>query len=112
MNGRFFFSSRSRHTQYWRDWSSDVCSADLPDDGPPGTHRRAVGDRVHAAVPRLSLPRGPRQLAPAVRHPARVRPDAAAAVRPDWKSVVQGKSVDLGGRRIIIKKTYVRPPTL
>src|SRR3712207_3360631 len=27
----FFFSSRRRHTRYWRDWSSDVCSSDLPD---------------------------------------------------------------------------------
>src|SRR5258707_1052457 len=33
-NGRseprtLFFSSRRRHTRYWRDWSSDVCSSDL-----------------------------------------------------------------------------------
>src|SRR3712207_6725170 len=27
--GLFFFSSRRRHTRYWRDWSSDVCSSDL-----------------------------------------------------------------------------------
>src|SRR3712207_1521272 len=26
-----FFSSRRRHTRYWRDWSSDVCSSDLYD---------------------------------------------------------------------------------
>src|SRR3712207_9538140 len=25
----FFFSSRRRHTRYWRDWSSDVCSSNL-----------------------------------------------------------------------------------
>src|SRR5437762_12973636 len=25
----FFFSSRSRHTRYIGDWSSDVCSSDL-----------------------------------------------------------------------------------
>src|SRR5947209_6910823 len=25
----FFFPSRRRHTIYWRDWSSDVCSSDL-----------------------------------------------------------------------------------
>src|SRR3712207_7268124 len=25
MDGMFFFSSRRRHTRYWRDWSSDVC---------------------------------------------------------------------------------------
>src|ERR1035437_5573040 len=29
--GGFFFSSRRRHTRYWRDWSSDVCSSDLDD---------------------------------------------------------------------------------
>src|SRR3712207_7445491 len=28
-----FFSSRRRHTIYWRDWSSDVCSSDLVIDG-------------------------------------------------------------------------------
>src|SRR5258707_11670617 len=28
----FFFSSRRRHTRYWRDWSSDVCSSDLEAD--------------------------------------------------------------------------------
>src|SRR3712207_7923799 len=36
----FFFSSRRRHTRYWRDWSSDVCSSDLvllyPPDGKAG----------------------------------------------------------------------------
>src|SRR5438445_13617777 len=32
----FFFSSRRRHTRYWRDWSSDVCSSDLC-RGRPGT---------------------------------------------------------------------------
>src|SRR3712207_6870721 len=26
---RLIFSSRRRHTRYWRDWSSDVCSSDL-----------------------------------------------------------------------------------
>src|SRR5215813_808778 len=28
--GLFFFSSRRRHTRCGRDWSSDVCSSDLP----------------------------------------------------------------------------------
>src|SRR5205807_5822445 len=27
--GRFFFSSRRRHTRLQGDWSSDVCSSDL-----------------------------------------------------------------------------------
>src|SRR3712207_4175421 len=47
----FFFSSRRRHTRYWRDWSSDVCSSDLEGaagagrDAPPifGYVRTAVG---------------------------------------------------------------------
>src|SRR5438445_7853366 len=29
----FFFSSRRRHTRYWRNWSSDVCSSDLREIG-------------------------------------------------------------------------------
>src|ERR1041385_9267466 len=29
----FFFSSRRRHTRCSRDWSSDVCSSDLPTHG-------------------------------------------------------------------------------
>src|ERR1035437_1986709 len=37
----FFFSSRRRHTRYWRDWSSDVCSSDLWGDQPLSS---AVGD--------------------------------------------------------------------
>src|SRR3712207_3462384 len=40
----FFFSSRRRHTRYWRDWSSDVCSSDLttvdrPAPPPVRTHK-------------------------------------------------------------------------
>src|SRR3712207_5700860 len=28
-NRMYVFSSRRRHTRYWRDWSSDMCSSDL-----------------------------------------------------------------------------------
>src|SRR3712207_6491050 len=35
-----FFSSRRRHTRYWRDWSSDVCSSDLI--GPVAIPNRVV----------------------------------------------------------------------
>src|SRR5207249_2757633 len=31
--GRFFFSSRRRHTRSKRDWSSDVCSSDVKLEG-------------------------------------------------------------------------------
>src|SRR3712207_7606914 len=43
--GVFFFSSRRRHTRYWRDWSSDVCSSDLDGQGNFGT---ADGDEPAA----------------------------------------------------------------
>src|SRR3712207_8253034 len=33
-DGSCFFSSRRRHTRYWRDWSSDVCSSDLKQVAP------------------------------------------------------------------------------
>src|SRR5438067_725701 len=39
-----FFSSRRRHTRSKRDWSSDVCSSDLPRHAPAGRaprHRRS-----------------------------------------------------------------------
>src|SRR3712207_7184912 len=39
----FFFTSRRRHTRYWRDWSSDVCSSDLVR---PPTRAVAVPARV------------------------------------------------------------------
>src|SRR3712207_6996950 len=38
----FFFSSRRRHTRYWRDWSSDVCSSDL-------LFELALADPLHGA---------------------------------------------------------------
>src|SRR3712207_9075651 len=42
----FFFSSRRRHTRYWRDWSSDVCSSDLPvHDADAVRHRLRVAVR-------------------------------------------------------------------
>src|SRR3712207_8684479 len=37
----FFFSSRRRHTRYWRDWSSDVCSSDLSDGARSGPTKRS-----------------------------------------------------------------------
>src|SRR5207245_3577435 len=40
----FFFSSRRRHTRCYRDWSSDVCSSDLNDDGESVLGLRHVRD--------------------------------------------------------------------
>src|SRR5699024_3928170 len=43
----FFFSSRRRHTRSKRDWSSDVCSSDLP----PDTGRSLPGGTVPVREP-------------------------------------------------------------
>src|SRR6185312_17097400 len=72
----FFFSSRRRHTSSDRDWSSDVCSSDLHPDHrhDPVLDRHA---RDHDVV-------------------------QGGEDRSEERRV--GKSVDLGGRRIIKKK--------
>src|SRR3712207_8322585 len=100
----FFFSSRRRHTRYWRDWSSDVCSSDL--HGRLGAARGAWAVVAAAAL----AGRGAERARPAGGNRApraglRGRAQEHVLRRPrDRKSVVQGKSVDLGGRRIIKKK--------
>src|SRR3712207_8943512 len=45
-----FFSSRRRHTRYWRDWSSDVCSSDLL-RGIQDGHPAGVGPNAVLSVP-------------------------------------------------------------
>src|SRR5688572_33404738 len=85
----FFFSSRRRHTRFDCDWSSDVCSSDLPrfhltrmkkDDG-----ARYFGPFAHSGSLRATLDWLHRKLG-----------------RSEERR--EGKSVDLGGRRIIKKK--------
>src|SRR3712207_8461193 len=44
----FFFSSRRRHTRYWRDWSSDVCSSDLTSWSP------VIQPRSYGVLPLLN----------------------------------------------------------
>src|SRR3712207_8682058 len=46
----FFFSSRRRHTRYWRDWSSDVCSSDLQD-----WHAGVVENAVKSQSPKMKV---------------------------------------------------------
>src|SRR3546814_18659132 len=86
------------------DWSSDVCSSDL---------EVALGDHgaADAAVDRRMDP-GELQVEPGRRDRGLGSADAGVALRtggPDRKSAVQGKSVyvrvDIGGRRILKKKT-------
>src|SRR2546426_9483875 len=89
MGRRFFFSSRRRHTRLQGDWSSDVCSSDLllmvqslpviQPDSHPLLGRKPAWLKVRA-------PGGPNYM----------------RLRSEERRV--GKSVDLGGRRIIKKK--------
>src|SRR5204862_1610238 len=91
----FFFSSRRRHTRSLRDWSSDVCSSDLTDAG-AAVHTGPGGRSVRDAGDGLRPDRRPA---------SRVRVHAERREllhRSEERRV--GKSVDLGGRRIIKKK--------
>src|SRR3712207_8088463 len=92
-----FFSSRRRHTRYWRDWSSDVCSSDLfaALEVATGKVTEACTDRhrhqeflaflkqVAAAYPRRQL---------------------HVVVDKIGRASCRERGVDLGGRRIIKKK--------
>src|SRR5690242_21780711 len=84
----FFFSSRRRHTRLTCDWSSDVCSSDL---------------RIDLLLSHLHLDHivGLGFFAPLFRE------DLTITI---WRSEERrvGKSVDLGGRRIIKKKSNIR----
>src|SRR5260370_41607797 len=75
----FFFSSRRRHTRFKCDWSSDVCSSDL--------------DRMKSSVIAAMTPG---------RASGSTMVCTVESVRSEERRV--GKSVDLGGRRIIKKK--------
>src|SRR3546814_12188179 len=95
----FFFKQKTAYEMRISDWSSDVCSSDLA-SVPARRGGRALD---HG---RVRLRRAGRRLRD------RLEPDAAEEEprrRGDRKSVVSGKSVsvrvDLGGRRIIKKKT-------
>src|SRR6202049_5267133 len=77
----FFFSSRRRHTIYQCDWSSDVCSSDL-------SWRSPSASACWLRSPNIDCSGAPRG-------------------RSEERRV--GKSVDLGGRRIIKKKNREAP---
>src|SRR5947207_12723392 len=80
----FFFSSRRRHTRSLCDWSSDVCSSDL--------------NRSECRVFSGRKERWQQASVPDTRIGCREN----SVERSEERRV--GKSVDLGGRRIIKKK--------
>src|SRR3546814_16270766 len=97
----FFFKQKTAYEMRISDWSSDVCSSDLPLTFDEGNglvmigHLHAV-ERPHEAFHidrQVDVERAPRR----------------ANVGIDRQSVVEGKSVsvrvDFGGRRVITQKT-------
>src|SRR5437868_10314605 len=69
----FFFSSRRRHTRSKRDWSSDVCSSDLP------------GTPLGRPPPKLQRPRPVRVIG--LGHPAAQDPSLTARQQHDAAEV-------------------------
>src|SRR5689334_23888076 len=97
----FFFSSRRRHTRWNCDWSSELCSSDLL--------------RLHLLLDLIQREVHQRLLgSPNTRSATMLRSTSempASIVLPRerscwWRSEERrvGKSVDLGGRRIIKRK--------
>src|SRR3712207_9425861 len=91
-----FFSSRRRHTRYWRDWSSDVCSSDLQVRGPWVTsgYFKDESDEVRITDDGWFC----------TGDVAEVIDHGFLRLVDDRKRAVVGKSVALGGRRISNKK--------
>src|SRR5690606_41937293 len=89
----FFFSSRRRHTRFSRDWSSDVCSSDLVGLTLAAIALGGCGGGEPSGTDPGTAPTG-------IRFLAEGEDDGFA--RSEERRV--GKSVDLGGRRMIKKK--------
>src|SRR5699024_11577325 len=87
----FFFSSRRRHTRSKRDWSSDVCSSDLPCSRSPPRVRGKVSDMERIAGIRGITPAraGKRQASCGQRSRRRDHPRARSEERrvgKEWRS--------------------------
>src|SRR5436190_18386170 len=68
----FFISSRRRHTRSLCDWSSDVCSSDLPADATIGPDLTHLASRTTLAA--LTLPNDATNLAHWIEDPQRYKP--------------------------------------
>src|SRR5258707_8549950 len=105
----FFFSSRRRHTRYWRDWSSDVCSSDLLGQRRElgwALHRDQIEDAAERAgegvlAPGFLAPFGARTLAGCAAHGHAVLAHEGGKQRPRLLAPVLAlaleRAVDLGG---------------
>src|SRR2546430_11060369 len=97
----FFFSSRRRHTRFDCDWSSDVCSSDLlicaaMDRLRPLAAKASI--EFHCDLQPVAVVGNAEQINQVITNLL----TNAIHYRSEERRV--GKSVDLGGRRIIKKK--------
>src|SRR5690606_41025521 len=103
-----FFSSRRRHTRFSRDWSSDVCSSDLPlllvviivliQQRPRRRLRQPSRLWTRPSRQQIRQPKK-RKLLP--RKPLKQRRSQPTKRPIERKSDVEGKSVESGDRRAI-----------
>src|SRR3712207_6894522 len=104
--GLFFFSSRRRHTRYWRDWSSDVCSSDLREQvaGVEAVARPVAQAGRHVREDLRDLVRGAghRRAGTGGVLDEQARPLAGRLAGRE--GVVEGERVALGGGRFHYKK--------
>src|SRR5690606_40787398 len=98
----FFFSSRRRHTRFSRDWSSDVCSSDLPRPCAPvadqASDRSTLMFGKRATFPDTAASRAPGAGAAPETGAAQAR-QPTVREESDRKSVVEGKRGGSGRRR-------------
>src|SRR3712207_4599153 len=108
-------SLKKPHIRYWRDWSSDVCSSDLRRTDYHVVHYTGYGrydPRTGHGVLAFEGLRGPAhevsgpEIGQLLHDNGSVRLTVLNACEGDRKSVVSGKSGDVGGRRIIKKTAH------
>src|SRR5690606_39800933 len=87
----FFFSSRRRHTRFSRDWSSDVCSSDLPN---------LIYPNQKVYIPDLSAQKGVESEVLRLTNIERAKV-GAPALKMDWElqRVARIKSEDMRDRK-------------
>src|SRR5215475_7431411 len=98
----FFFSSRRRHTRFSRDWSSDVCSSDLPPAGAAPPWLRTLASNAQ----RMTVPPPLRPPVPGTGRPSAVlmlfgetggEPDLLIVQRSPWLRRHAGQPAFPGG---------------
>src|SRR6266511_5133302 len=115
----FFFSSRRRHTRFSRDWSSDVCSSDLPTPPggeivrdartgePIGIFKDQALDLIDRAVPEPSPAQSDSALARALAYAASLGVTATAHMSASWADLASYRRLQQAGRMTLRVAVYL-----